>query len=171
MQIDYYPFNELAVTLKQELRRRADREFGDVPIVRDHVWAEPTWAVLGRVGEEVVSFLNIVDRHATADGVPVHLFGLNNVITEPQHRGKGYSKELNRKFLEFISEADSGATGLLFCADDLIPFYSSLGWKKFAGSVIVAQPSGDKNWPSNAMYYTQNGVQTWKQVNLCGLPW
>jgi len=157
--------------MQQELNNRADREFGNVSIVREHVWAEPKWVFMGLVDDQVVSFLNIVDRQVLADGEPMHFFGLNNVITEPQQRGQGYSRQLNRVAVEFMIESDPNACGFLFCADDLIAFYSNLGWKRFEGEVTVSQPSGDKRWPSNAMFNDLGGSRSWKSVHLCGFPW
>ncbi len=157
--------------MRRELQKRVDREFGDVPIVREHVWAEPTWAFLGFVGDRLVSFLNLVDREVLVDGAPTHFFGLNNVITEPEHRGHGYSTQLNQTAQEFMVESDPAGCGFLFCADELVSFYSKLGWKRFDGEVIVSQPSGDTPWPSNAMYYDLSGGRSWKKVHLRGLPW
>lgn len=171
MQIEKLSASHLDPTLRQDLKSRIDREFGHVPIVREHVWAEPDWAFLGYVDGELVSFLNLVDRNARADGNPVHLFGLNNVITEPQHRGHGYSTKLNQTAADFINELDKDACGFLFCADDLIPFYEKLGWKKYPGEVIISQPTGDKRWQSNAMIYSPAAAQSWQSVHLCGLPW
>jgi hypothetical protein len=93
------------------------------------------------------------------------------LITEPLHRSQGYSRQLNQAAIEFMRDLDVNASGFLFCADDLIPFYSALGWKKFEGEVTVSQPSGDKRWPSNAMFYDLSGSRSWKIVHLCGLPW
>jgi GNAT superfamily N-acetyltransferase len=171
MRIERHKVSELPANLQQELKTRVDREFGAVPIVREHVWAEPTWAFIGFVDDHLVSFLNIVDRHVLADEDRVRFFGLNNVITEPQHRGKGYSRQLNQAAIEFMRDLDTNACGFLFCADDLIPFYTDLGWKKFEGEVTVSQPSGDKLWPSNAMSYNLPGSRSWQTVHLCGLPW
>lgn len=171
MRIDCHEFAQLSPAIKKEIFDRADREFGHVPIVREHVWSEPRWSMLGIVNDEIVSMLNIVDRHASADGAAVQLFGLNNVITEPQHRKQGYSAILNRNFLQFIADRNPDGYGLLFCADDLISFYSRFGWTRFDGAVIVHQPSGEKTWPSNAMYYSRTGPRLWKSINLCGLPW
>jgi GNAT superfamily N-acetyltransferase len=171
MRIERKLITELPDTLQNELKKRIEREFGNVPIVKEHVWAEPTWLFTGYIGDQVVSFLNIVDRHVLADGETVRFFGLNNVITEPEHRGQGYSRELNKAAVEFMSELDKSAFGFLFCADNLIPFYTDLGWKRFEGEVTVSQPSGDKLWPSNAMLYTLSCSKSWKKVHLCGLPW
>jgi hypothetical protein len=172
MRVDRQLISGMSPNLQQVLQKRVDREFGHVPIVKEHVWAEPTWAFLGFVGDQLVSFLNIVDREVLADDTPTHFFGLNNVITEPEHRGCGYSTQLNQKAQEFMAETDPAGCGFLFCADDLVPFYTKLGWHKFDGEVIVSQPSGDKPWPSNAMFYDlSGGRRTWKRIHLCGLPW
>lgn len=163
----------LSQTLKDELKSRVDREFGHVEIVRTHVWAQPTWALLGYVESELVSFLNIVDRMGSADGKPIRLFGLNNVITEPGARKLGYSRLLNEAAIEFMKREDSLALGLLFCADELIPFYSRLGWEMFKGRVIIAQPAGEKIWPSNCMTHRLGrGEQVvFEEIHLKGLPW
>lgn len=171
MRIECHEFAKLAPATKNMILRSVDREFGDVPIVREHIWAEPDWSILGFLNEDLVGFLNVVDRHALVDDTPIHLFGVNNVITEPPFRRQGFSTKLNREFLQFIAELDENGIGLLFCADDLIPFYERLGWKKYFGTVVVRQPNGDKNWPSNAMYYSREGSRSWKTINLCGLPW
>ncbi len=171
MRINKQLASQLTPSQQQELKNRVDREFGDVPIVREHSWAEPTWAFMGFVDNELVTFLNIVDRQVLADNQPVHFLGLNNVITEPQYRGQGYSSQLIRTALQFMHELDPKACGFLFCADDLVPFYTKFGWKKFEGDVTVCQPSGDKRWSSNAMFYDLTGARSWQSVHLCGLPW
>ena len=171
MRIESHIESQIPATLQAELKSRVDREFGSAPIVREHVWAEPTWVFLGLVDEQLVSFLNIVDRQVLADGEPAHFFGLNNVITEPQNRGQGYSRQLNQAATEFMGNTDQNAYGFLFCADALIPFYTKLGWQPFEGEVTISQPAGDKVWPSNAMIYNIAGCRAWKTVHLCGLPW
>lgn len=113
MRIEKYLASQLPADVQQELTNRVDREFGGVEIVRSHVWAEPDWVFLGLVDEQIVSFLNIIDRQALADGNPVHLFGLNNVITEPQARGQGFSTQLNKIAVEFMTETDPDASGFL----------------------------------------------------------
>lgn len=162
---------ELTQEEKNDLKSRVDREFAHVPIVREHVWAEPRWILRGMVEGKLVSFLNVVDRIVLVDGMKAHFFGLNNVITEPEYRGKGYSTALNRAALDFMAAEDPAATGFLFCADDLIPFYRMLGWTKFSGEVTVSQPTGDKLWPSNAMYFNSTPKTLGNSVHLQGPPW
>jgi len=171
MLIEIHDFIGLPSALKQELQARVNREWGDIAIVQEHVWSEPTWVFLAKVDEDIVSYLNIVDRTVTADDKPQHFFGLNNVITEPAHRGNGYATALNRKALEYMKDTDANACGFLFCADELIPFYQKLGWTQFTGEVTVSQPAGDKRWTSNAMLFDPNGHHQWHHINLCGLPW
>jgi hypothetical protein len=173
MQIKIEDIKMASMKLKAELRARVQREFGHVPIVKNHVWADPDWIITGSIDERVVSFLNLIDRKAVADEKSVHLFGLNNVITESDCRRKGYSFALNNKALEFMKKQDPKAYGLLFCADDLVPFYEKMSWQSFYGSVLVSQPSGKKKWPSNCMIHCLGRNETFepKEIDLCGLPW
>jgi predicted acetyltransferase len=171
MRIEKHLASELIASQKEELKKRVEREFGNVAIVREHVWSEPTWVFMGFADEQLVSFLHIVDRQVLADGASVHYFGLANVITEPEHRGKNYASQLNRMAIEFMRDCDPNACGFLLCADGLIPFYTNLGWKRFEGKVTVSQPSGDKLWPSNAMIYDLVDSRSPKTIHLQGLPW
>ncbi len=171
MKIEILESAKVEESLRNDLAKRIHREFGHVEVVRTHKWAEPTWTLLGLENNELVSFLNIIDRQGQVDGKPFHLLGLNNVITEPVHRGKGYSKKLNQAALDFMKKKDTQALGVLFCADDLLPFYSSLGWKKFSGQTTIWQPSGEKVWPSNCMTYSFEVPIAFKEINLKGLPW
>jgi predicted GNAT family N-acyltransferase len=158
--------------MRAALADKVEREFGHVEIVRTHVWAEPTWLMLGHDGVRIVSFLSIVDRRATADDGPLHLFGLSNVITEPEARGRGHSFALNQQALAFMAEQDRVAIGLLFCADDLVRFYARLGWQRFAGRVTVEQPSGDRPWTSNCMVHGLGRTPpAAEHIHLRGLPW
>jgi predicted GNAT family N-acyltransferase len=155
------------------LKTSTEREFGHVEIVAQHVWAEPTWLVLGCEGDRIVSFLGIVDRDATADEQPVHLFGLSNVVTEPSERNRGHSRRLNMAAIELMTAQDPAAFGLLFCADPLVSFYGALGWQVHTGRVVVSQPSGDRPWTSNCMFHAlgrTQGLDT-HELHLRGLPW
>jgi predicted GNAT family N-acyltransferase len=172
VRIEIVATTDLPTQLRAELIARAQREFDPFEIVRAHVWAEPTWFLLGYEGDPLVTSLGIVDRHATADDRPVHLFGLNNVITEPEARGRGYSVALNQEALAFMARQDSAGLGLLFCADGLVDFYARLGWQRFAGRVTVTQPSGDRPWTSNCMLHgLGRAPPAADHVHLCGLPW
>lgn len=173
IDVEIIPTVQVVKKIEQELKERVRREFGHVEIVRTHQWAEPTWTFLGRVQSEIVSFLSVVDRVGEADGKRIRLFGLNNVITDKAHRKKGYSTVLNKLAVDFMRREDPSALGVLFCAEELIPFYKVFGWKKFTGKVTVSQPSGDKVWPSNAMVCT-TAPGPWvapKEIHLKGLPW
>jgi predicted N-acetyltransferase YhbS len=165
--------SSLSHDLASVIRASIEREFGHVEIVRAHRWAAPTWMFLGFEGAQLVSFLSVVDRDATGDARPLHLLGLNNVITEPAARGRGHARRLNAEALRFMTAQDPSAVGLLFCADDLLAFYGGLGWQPYAGTVIVSQPDGDRPWSSNCMLHGLGKPPPLdlQQIHLRGLPW
>lgn len=171
--IDSFEFSTTPNDIKLELKTRVNREFGNVEIVRNHIWSEPTWVFVGKKLDQTVTFANVVDRTGTADGRPVHIFGLNNVITEPVFRGQGLSTEMISYIIEFMKNQDSVGLGLLFCADDLIGFYRKFGWRSFQGMVIVSQPTGEKIWSSNCMILplSEESYLPSTEINLNGLPW
>lgn len=173
IKIEIHRSSDLPPLVTRELKARVDREFGHVEIVRNHVWSEPDWVFILKSGDEIASFLNLVDRQGFADGKPMHLVGLNNVITEPTHRNKGFSRRLNKVAIDHMRSMDDNAYGLLFCADELVPFYQKLGWSKFNGKVLVEQPSGEQEWKSNCMLFPLGSSHSRPnlKINLNGLPW
>jgi hypothetical protein len=44
--IKYIPYQEVSASLKIDLENYAEQEFGNVPYVKERVWAQPDWVVL-----------------------------------------------------------------------------------------------------------------------------
>src|SRR5690242_18200396 len=75
----------------------------------------------------LLSYAETVDADAVRAGRPIRVAGLSNVFTFPPHRNEGLASKIVQTANSLIDERDA-EMAILFCEDDLVPFYSALGW-------------------------------------------
>jgi predicted acetyltransferase len=161
----------LSPATKETLDNYIQTEFGHIPIVRETSWAMPDWTVLYTEDNTIVTFLNIVERTVLIDGTAVKIAGINNVITPPAFRGKGYSSQALNHTTPFLFNGLKAEHGLLLCADAMTPFYKRLGWYTVNSTVYFDQPSGNKEWTANTMLLSSRQTIAPAVIDLQGLPW
>ncbi|HLA99639.1 MAG TPA: GNAT family N-acetyltransferase [Anaerolineales bacterium] len=103
-------------------------------------WASFEWCVRvwGSDGE-LASYAGLLLREGTHDMRSVLLGGVGGVATHPAARRRGYAEKGLRMAVEFFRENPKIAFALLVCEENLIPYYTRLGWQKFGGELIVRQ--------------------------------
>ena len=163
-------FENLSSEVSAFIQGAAKREFGDVPIVQQHVWAKADWCIRALKNGEILGSVSLVVRTARFDEKSVAVVGINNLITEPSARKMGIGKALMRKATEFCFEKLKAEAIVLFCADDLVGYYQKLGFTKVNCPVWIEQPKGSKTWSSNCLVNSKVGVPG-RSIDLCGLPW
>jgi hypothetical protein len=171
MMIMVEKYDLLSTAIKKTLNGHIQAEFGHIPIVRETAWAIPDWTVLYTEGSTIVTFLNIVERNVLIDGVPVTIAGINNVITPPDFRGKGYASQALNNTTGFLFNELKAEHGLLLCADAMIPFYKSRDWYAINSIVYYDQLSGKKQWTANTMLLSPHKPIAPAVIDLQGLPW
>ena len=106
-------------------------------------WAAPERGVLVWSAEgELVAYVGLVVRAGSLDGVPVTIGGVGSVKTHPGFEGHGYASAGLRRAAAVLTEDHAVGFSLLVCRDSLRPFYERLGWRTFAGRLLVEQPGG-----------------------------
>lgn len=168
-KFEYFSFGELPSSWRQRLYLSAQREFGTVPIVRQHVWAEPNWTLVALRGESLVGSVHLVERKATFDQRPILLAGIHNLIVEPGERNNGVGARLMKEAITFAFEKRGVEALLLFCADQLVSFYERMGFLKVTCAVWIEQPMGKKRWESNCLVLSRLPPPQ-IEIDLCGLP-
>ena len=162
---------ELPITTKQQLNTYIHNEFGHIPIVQETEWARPDWTIIYYEDNQIASFYNIIEREIFIDDKSYKIAGINNVITPPVFRGKGYASKMMHQTESFIFEQLNCELGVLLCADALIPFYEKLGWYKVDCPVYFEQSNGTKLWKANTMFLSKGRLSNPTKINLNGLPW
>lgn len=71
-----------------------------------------------------IAYLNLIDIELFVEGVAVKGFGIGNVCAI--QKGKGFGFELMKEVNKTITQLNK--VGLLFCKEQLLKYYSSLGW-------------------------------------------
>ena len=140
---------------------------------RAREWEAPQWGVM--VTDEacdLLSYTGIVIREATFEGNGILIGGIGGVATHPDHRGKGYAPLGMGRALDFLLGREA-AIGLLVCRDELVDYYTALGWRLFEGTVINSQYGAPEVFTFNnvlvgdlASPAPASGV-----VDLCGPAW
>jgi aminoglycoside 2'-N-acetyltransferase I len=140
---------------------------------RNVTWAHAEWRVLTRDdARRVISHVGVFFRDATVDGSPMRIGGIGGVMTQPGFRRRGLATTALRYACDFIAK-ERAAFALLFCEPKTAPLYERLDWRRFAGTVFVAQPAGTVRFTaSDAMVLDlARSAPTRGTIDLCGLPW
>jgi GNAT superfamily N-acetyltransferase len=108
------------------------------PPDNDREWAPREWGVFVRVDDTLVSYTGVLFREGTVDGDPVIIGGIGGVATHPAHRGQGHAPLGMTKALEFMLSREADFA-LLVCRDELVAYYTGLGWRLFEGETHDTQ--------------------------------
>jgi predicted GNAT family N-acyltransferase len=130
------------------------------------------WHILIRIGELLVSHVEIVERDANVGQETARLAGIGGVLILPEWRGRGLAKAGLQKAQAFICEELDVDFGLLMCDQEIVPFYSKLGWVEVEGELIYDQPEGKVIFDDRAMIFNCSDM-SWPQgvIDLCGYSW
>jgi GNAT superfamily N-acetyltransferase len=141
-------------------------------ITDDYEWSAVDWHVLVWADGEMASHVEIVDRIGTVEGRRVKLGGIGGVMTRPKWQGRGYSSVALEAATAFMRDELGTEFRLLMCDQEMIPFYSHLGWQVVEGPLVFDQPGGKVTFDEVTMVLPCT-KQEWPQgtIDLCGLPW
>jgi aminoglycoside 2'-N-acetyltransferase I len=137
-------------------------------------WASPEWGIpVWDDAGALVGYVGIVAREATLDGRAVRVGGIGGVKTHPAARGQGHARAALGRAAAFMADELGAAFGLLVCREELLAFYGALGWRPFAGTMLVEQPDGRVPFTFNrAMVLPlREPAPLAGTLDLCGLPW
>jgi hypothetical protein len=88
-------------------------------------------------------------------------------------RGQGLAGLGIRRALQFFREQRSVDFALLVCEPSLLNYYTRLGWRQFAGQLLVRQHGVETEFTLNRVM--THGVRSEGPaagtINLCGPPW
>jgi predicted GNAT family N-acyltransferase len=170
LRVEIRPASDLSPSLQAQIIQWLVSEFvqeGD-----ETLWSEMDWHILGWVGDNLISHVDIIDRHASVGDLDVHLGGIGGVMTRPAWRRRGYSTTLMRESHQFMQDEMSVDFGLLLCDEDLVSFYSRLGWQRVDNPLVYDQPGGKVIWDDVVMVLACNRDHfPVGEVAIQGYPW
>jgi predicted GNAT family N-acyltransferase len=170
LRVEITPARELSSVLRAQIIKWLISEFveeGD-----ETTWADMDWHVLGWVGDELVSHVDIIHRQARVGGSDFHLGGIGGVMTKEAWRGRGFSSKLMKESHRFMRDGMDVDFGLLLCDDDLVSFYAGLGWQRVDNPLVYEQPGGNVTTDDVVMVLLCNRDHFPEgEINLKGYPW
>ena len=136
------------------------------------LWADMDWHVLITVEGKLVSHLEIVERDAIVGQEGVRLAGIGGVLTLPEWRGRGLAQAGLQKAQAFMCEELNVDFGLLMCDQEMVTYYSTLGWLEVEGPLVYDQPEGKVTYDDRVMIFNCSDMG-WPQgvIDIQGYPW
>jgi len=137
-------------------------------------WAKVEWCVrVWGIEGDLVSYTGIILRQASCDGQPTRIGGIGGVATHPAARGRGYAAQGIRRAIEFFREQGDVIFALLVCEPGLLGYYARMGWKEFAGRLLVRQHGEPADFTFNRVmvHDVDAAGPTSGTIDLMGPPW
>lgn len=140
---------------------------------RDIQSSSPETRILVHDGDCLVATAGLVSRDALHNGRPVTICGIGGVATLPSKQRCGFGRAAMLEAHSVGISMYSAQFGLLFCEPKNAPFYASLDWAPFAGTVIVEQEGQKRMYDIMvAMVRPLAGAPPLGgTIDILGLPW
>ncbi len=139
-----------------------------------YAWETPTWAVLVKAEQRVVSHAGILYRVVEVGGQRVAVGGVCGVMTVPDWQGRGYARAVLKKAEAFVAVWLWAPFVLAICPRENASFYRSLGWQVAEAPITCEQPGGRVSLTDEvAVVLPCQGPALWPSgpIDLCGVPW
>jgi predicted N-acetyltransferase YhbS len=121
----------------------------------------------------LVAYVGISLRDGQQDGRPVRIGGIGGVKTHPAMRGRGFAARGMQRADEFFRAQPGVEFALLVCQAGLLDYYGRLGWRPFAGRLVVRQHGVPAEFTFNRVM--TRGVRSVAPdtgiIDLLGPPW
>ena len=178
MRIDTTRVEDLTPADREELRALTVAVYSPaviaaLPATRV-TWAPTVWSIRVRDDDgHLVSHVGMLTRDVSVDDVPMTIGGIGGVKTHPDARGRGYASAAIQTATTFFTDERGVAFVLLVCLPPTVPYYERLGWQRFRGTLLVAQPGGTIPFTTNLpmVLPARDAAPLDGTINLCGYPW
>lgn len=135
-------------------------------------WRRWVTSFTGYIGNEPVCHVGALTHTVSVAERDILVGGIAAVLTLPAFRHKGYGALTLGAAARFLGESAGVPYALLFCRDQLIPFYGPQGWQRVEDPVFIQQPDGERASPLNCLCLSLDG-EPWPPgtVRLNSQPW
>lgn len=120
----------------------------------------------------VVAHVGLLEESVRAGRERVKVCGVGAVVTVPEAQGRGHARLAMRRAEQIMRDETAADFGMLYCRDELAPFYAALGWRLIEDESEFGQPSGSLVSPFRVMVLPlRGGAWPAGRVAVEGLPW
>jgi aminoglycoside 2'-N-acetyltransferase I len=135
-------------------------------------WSQDDWRVWVQVDHRIVAHVAITERTCLVNRQPVKVGGIGGVGTHPDWRKQGLASLAMQKTADFLVHQLKADFGVLFCANEMVPYYQRLGWRMI-DSPVYFEEEGEKMLCDCPVMYLP-GTQPywpWGEVEIGGRLW
>jgi aminoglycoside 2'-N-acetyltransferase I len=174
--IEIHPSSTLPEEMNQQidlLDHLAFNEGGEDEFDEGIEWGGPSdWNVLGWVGDKLVSQICVIRRTIRVGDQTLCIGGIGGVATHPDWRKHGYARALLQAAEELMRREGGFDFGMLFCAEEKIPFYGKSGYIQVYNPLYITQKSGKMLFNDIKMVLPLSN-KPWPEGNIDvqGKPW
>jgi aminoglycoside 2'-N-acetyltransferase I len=148
MRIDVRPYRHVEPRELEEWRRLVKKAHppGEVRLGSEIHWAdldlETDYLIRLWDEDELRACAWVTQRTVSASGRETLVAGIRGVVTDPDHRRRGYGRAVMERAQELMRSFVDVEFAVLFSSVMAVPFYEGLGWRAIRGPVTCDQPSG-----------------------------
>ena len=120
----------------------------------------------------LVSHVGGLKNVVNINGESATVGGVGGVVTIREARKKGFARQLMQHTIKFFKREWEVDAGLLFCPQQMVAYYESLGWESVSNTVLIEQPNGQIASPLHVMVLPFD-ERSWSagSIELQSLPW
>jgi GNAT superfamily N-acetyltransferase len=135
-------------------------------------WLTPEYALVGYLNEKPVSHVGLVFRIIQVGEQFLRVAGIGGVSTHPDFQRRGYAARVMHAAQEWLSALPEIPFGMLFCSEERVPFYASLGWRVINAPMFIGAAGKRQLFDSPRMILLLHGEE-WPvgEIDLHGWPW
>ena len=136
------------------------------------IWTQEDYRLLVRVDNRILAHIAIIERTCLVNNQPVKVGGVGGVGTHPEWRSRGLASLAMRKTADFLKNQLKVEYGVLFCANEMVPYYQRLGWRRIDAPVTFEHHRIRMQSDSPVMYLPcEKPYWPAGDVDVCGMPW
>jgi aminoglycoside 2'-N-acetyltransferase I len=135
-------------------------------------WSQDDYRLLVRVDNCIVSHVAMIERTCLVNKQPVKVGGVGGVGTHPDFRDRGLASLAMRQTADFLKNQLKVEYGVLFCANEMVPYYQRLGWRMIDAPVAFEEQGVKMQCDCPVMYLPCEKLY-WPagNVDVCGTLW
>ena len=152
-------------------------DFGEWDPDQPYGYAPHDVHVIATRDGEAVGHVGWARRSITVGGRPVRIAGVGGVLVAPSGRGHHLGQRLMRAAVDSMRAHSDAEFGYLGCAESVVPFYVSCGWRRIVAAErcigLDGQPTQTAPGAPLLVMPLRGTEQLWPagEIDLQGRPW
>ena len=156
-ELDVVVGNNMTSEQEAFINHWSQHYFGAVAVSRGLSKAPVHWRLILRSKQQQLSHVALTEMDIEIDGVSKTVGAIGGLFTPSSLQNNGYGNALMDEAEVFIFDRLKLPSAILFCLDELVPFYARRRWSLLTLPVTLQQKDGVTIWGASVMVLTPEG--------------